>query len=74
VWTFDAHGHGASEPLADSERFAIYKFDHLVEDAERFIVDVVLPWAETLPAIVPLYLIGASLGATTVRLAKLHPM
>jgi alpha-beta hydrolase superfamily lysophospholipase len=67
VWTFDAHGHGASEPLEEHERFAIYRFADLVTDAEQFIIDVVQPWVKALKATVPLYLLGASAGALTVR-------
>jgi alpha-beta hydrolase superfamily lysophospholipase len=30
VFTYDAHGHGKSEPLEDAKRCMIYRFDDLV--------------------------------------------
>ena len=30
VFTYDAHGHGKSEPLKDSERCLVNRFDDLV--------------------------------------------
>lgn len=30
VHTYDAHGHGNSEPFAEEDRFLIWDFNHLV--------------------------------------------
>jgi alpha-beta hydrolase superfamily lysophospholipase len=66
VWVFDAHGHGLSEPKEEVDRFAITNFDHLVEDTERFLSDVVVPWLATQGSCLPLFLGGTSLGGLVV--------
>eukprot|EP00892_Ulva_mutabilis_P009489 jgi/Ulvmu1/6912/UM031_0119.1 len=62
VWTFDAHGHGDSEPTEAAERHTLARFEHLVVDAEQFLLEVVQPWREAREEPLPLYVNGASLG------------
>ena len=68
VWTFDVHGHGASEPFGERDRVAIRQFDHLVDDCEQFLTEVVTPWADELAPGTPIILNGTSMGGLAVRL------
>ena len=71
VWTFDAHGHGDSEPHEASNRVAIMQFSHLVDDTELFLEEVVRPWVkqqqtEEDTKALPLVLHGTSMGGLVV--------
>lgn len=67
VWTFDVHGHGASEPFGERDRVAIRQFDHLVADCEQFMNEVVAPWVAELAPGTPVILNGTSMGGLAVR-------
>jgi alpha-beta hydrolase superfamily lysophospholipase len=41
VYTYDAHGHGLSEPKDDKHRCFIEHFEDLVDDALQYIAQVV---------------------------------
>lgn len=62
VWTFDAHGHGYSEPADELSRHTLLHFEHIIVDAEQFLQEVVQPWRDSQPDPVPLYISGPSLG------------
>lgn len=67
VWTFDAHGHGYSEPADELSRHTLLRFEHIIVDAEQFLQEVVQPWRDSQPDPVPLYISGPSLGGLVVR-------
>jgi acylglycerol lipase len=67
VFTFDAHGHGKSEPLKASDRCLVWRYDDFVDDCLLFL-DVVIARFQQLP---PVFLSGTSNGGLTVSLAAL---
>jgi alpha-beta hydrolase superfamily lysophospholipase len=65
--SYDAVGHGDSEPLEGPWRYAIRSFDHLLDDAFQHLADVVEPFMEQHGcAGGKIFLMGSSMGGLVV--------
>lgn len=69
---FDTHGHGLSEPHGEDERFRVTEFEHLVDETEQFLQEIVRPWHQKHCSGVPLFYGGVSMGALVVRITLMH--
>jgi alpha-beta hydrolase superfamily lysophospholipase len=66
--SYDAAGHGDSEPTGGPWRYAVRSFDHLLDDAFQHLADVVGPFMEQHNcAGGKIFLMGSSMGGLVVR-------
>ena len=65
--SFDAAGHGDSDPQPPEPRHAIKRFSNVVNDALTHVKKVLLPFCQANCSGAPVFLMGSSMGALAVR-------
>ena len=65
--SFDAAGHGDSDPQPPEPRHAIKRFSNVVNDALMHVKTVLLPFCQANCNGTPVFLMGSSMGALAVR-------
>lgn len=68
VHSFDAHGHGKSEPRDEASRCLVWNFDHLADDVYAFRDQVKLGYIQ-MP---PIFIAGHSMGGLIASLTAIR--